>query len=245
MKTLKEFKKSKKFYISIALGSVMCMLSLTGCESVKYTEEQEDIIANYAANLLLKHDERYKYNYISEEDITTEAVTTDNSNFENETEAYTKNENVSEGNTISDSSSITRAFNMPDGIKVEYLDYDIADRYPSDNSDDDLFVMKSVDNYRLLVVKFRATNTTDRDIAVNMMSSNSKYKGIVNDMKKYNAQLTLLLDALNTYEGTMTANSSKDFVLIYQTQIDSKDDVKSLSVAVTDTSDNETVIKLK
>ena len=244
MKTLKKFKKIKKIYISMTLVSVMCILSLTGCGSVKYTEEQEDIIANYAANLLLKHDKRYKYNYISEEYLMTES-TADNLYFENETESYANDGNEAESNTISDDASVTGAFHMPAGITAEYLDYDITDRYPSDNSDNELFVMKSVDNYKLLVVRFRITNTTGQDIALNMMSLNSKYRGIVNDTKKYNAQLTLLLDALNTYEGTITAGSSENLVLIYQTQIDSKNDVNSLSIAVSDTSGNETVIKLK
>lgn len=248
MRTLKRLKKQKRIYVSTILIGAMCMLSLTGCESVKYTEEQEDIIANYAANLLLRHDEKYKYNYIYELDYVEEEMTSDKAGFEHETEPDTNSGNLTQegsNNVIADSSSVTKAFHMPEGISVEYLDYDITDRYPADNSDNELFVMKSVDNRKLLVIKFRVTNNTSQDIPVNMMSNNSKYKGIVNDVKKYNAQLTLLLDALNTYEGTMAAGSSKDFVLIYQTQIESKDDVKSLSVAVSDSSDNETVIKLK
>lgn len=248
MGTLKRLKKQKRIYVSTILISVMCILSLTGCESVKYTTEQEDIIANYAANLLLRHDKKYKYNYIYELDYVEEEMTSDNSGFEDETEPDISNGNLTgeeNVNIIADSSSVTKAFHMPEGIRVEYLDYDIADRYPADNSEDELFVMKSVDNRKLLIIKFRVTNTTSQDIPVNMMSYNSKYKGIVNDVKKYNAQLTLLLDAFNTYEGTMAAGSSKDFVLIYQTQIESKDDVKSLSVAISDSSDNETVIKLK
>lgn len=249
-------KRTKIKYICIAVISIMCIVSLTACYSLDYTEEEEDVIANYAANLLLRHDENYKYKFVSEE-VTTKATTEESNPIEEETESITDDDNASGGvdlpgnvnvsgdRVISDTEHITEAMNVPAGITVEYLDYDVVDRYPSDNSEDGLFVMKSVDNHKLLVVKFRITNTTGQDIAVNMMSPDAKYKGIVNDTKKYNAQLTLLLDALNTYEGTINAGSSQDMVLIYQTQIEAKDEINSLSVAVSNSSDSETVINLK
>ena len=56
---------------------------------------------------------------------------------------------------------------------------------------------------------------------------------------------TLLLDALNTYEGTLKAGTSQTLILVYQTQLDEKDDVKSLSVELTDISGNESVLNLK
>lgn len=248
-----EMKKLNSKFISTALISGICLFMFTGCESLDYTEEQEDIIANYAANLVLKHDVHYKYNFVTHDDTAmAEPVTEDILSPEETTTPDTENGNSSAGGSsvdgneiLSDTNSITQALHVPEGITAEYLDYDITDRYPSENSGDGLFVMKSVDNHKLLVITFKITNTTDHDIAVNMMESNSKYKGIVNNAKKYNAQLTLLLDALNTYEGTIPAGGGQNLVLIYQTQIDSKDEIHSLSVAISNSADGEAVIKLK
>lgn len=239
---------------SVVMVCLLCtgMVALTGCDSLDYTPEQEDVIANYAANILLRHDKNYKSDYISEEETTSkeevtkvteeETTTVDNSvNGDGNSDGINNDINI--GN-VSSAEDVTSALHLPDGVTAQYVDYDVVDQYPDDSSAD-LFVMKAVENSKLLVVKFNITNTTAQDISINIMSSVQKFKGIVNDAKKYNAQLTLLLDALNTYEGTLQAGTSQTLVLVYQTQLDEKNDVKSLSVELTDTSGNESVLNLK
>ena len=120
---------------------------------------------------------------------------------------------------------LASALELPSGVNAEFVDYMVTKAYPTDNSQD-IFVMKAVANSKLLVLKFKITNTNQTDTDVNFMANEKKYRGIVDDSKKYNAQLTLLSDALNTYEGKIPANSSKELVLIYQTQIDSKEEIK-------------------
>lgn len=233
-------------------------ISVTGCMgSVDYTNEQEDVIANYAAEVVLKHDEVYKYNYIDSvsnkkptesttfyrEEILPQEETTSGDNNGSGQEQEGSSGTIS-GGEISNSSAIAEAFELPAGITAQYLDYDITDAYPNDNTDS-VFVMKAVGDSKLLVLKFRITNTTSNDIDVNFMANEKMYKGIVNDSKKYNAQLTLLSDALNTYDGKIPANSSMELVLIYQTQIDAKDDVNSIAVSVSNNAGKENTIYLK
>ncbi len=239
---MKREKNKKNILISCIL--IIGMMVLSGCESLNYTSEQEDIIANYAANLILRHDANYKYDYITEEETTTieENTTITEPSDDSGSENTTTNQTVNTTNTISTTNDISAAFQLPAGITAEYADYDVVSQYPQD---DNMFVMKALENNKLLIVKFKVSNTTSQDIAVNMMSATQKFKGIVNDSKKYNAQLTLLLDALNTYEGTLAAGSVQTFVLVYQTQLDSKEDINSLSVAVTDSSGKESVLNLK
>ena len=238
---------------AIILSVVTTALLLTACDSLEYTEEQEDLIANYAANVVLKHDKEYKYNYV------TDLAEEETSRFESETQGEETETTVvtDDGNGNGTGSSetvigsgenaetIAQAFGLPDGILVEYADYSVVGTYPSGDSANNVFVMKAVDNSNLLVVKFRLTNQTSQDVAVNLMQNGKKYKGIVNETKKYNAQLTLLLDALNTYEGTITAGSAQELVLVFQTQLESYDDVRNLSVSVVDDSGTEKVINLK
>ena len=220
----------------VVMVCLLCigMVALTGCDSLDYTTEQEDVIANYAANILLRHDKNYKSDYISEEETTTVDNSINGDGINGDT-------NVGK---VSSAEDVTSALHLPDGVTAQYVDYDVVDQYPDDSSTD-IFVMKAVENSKLLVVKFNISNTTSQDISINIMSSVQKFKGIVNDAKKYNAQLTLLLDALNTYEGTLKAGTSQTLILVYQTQLDEKDDVKSLSVELTDISGNERVLNLK
>lgn len=231
--------------IFLILSAMLSVTFLTACESLDYTEEQEDIIANYAANIVLKHDVKYKYNYITDIE-ETETTTNNQMSGEYETTAGNGNQSGQEsGNTGQIVESIAQAFEIPAGIQADFVDYSVVSSYPSGNSENNVFVMKAVENSNLLVVKFRLTNQTAQDIPVNLMANGKKYKGILNESKKYNAQLTLLLDALNTYEGVIAAGEGKELVLVFQTQLDSKEDVKTLSVSVSDDNGQEKTIKLK
>ena len=227
----------------VVMVCLLCigMVALTGCDSLDYTTEQEDVIANYAANILLRHDKNYKSDYISEEETTSKGEDTEVTEEETTTVDNSVNGDGINGDTnvgkVSSAEDVTSALHLPDGVTAQYVDYDVVDQYPDDSSTD-IFVMKAVENSKL-------SNTTSQDISINIMSSVQKFKGIVNDAKKYNAQLTLLLDALNTYEGTLKAGTSQTLILVYQTQLDEKDDVKSLSVELTDISGNESVLNLK
>lgn len=244
---MKSKKLSKVVALSLTIASVFTLCSCAG--KLEYTEQQEDVIADYMANLLLRHDVNYQYEYISEEETTTEEVTDEQ---EETTDLYAEEINGSQdvnsipemgGDNKVSIDDLASALKMPEGISVKYDGYEVTDIFSDD--EDSLFVMKAVEGYRLLVVKFKVTNTTGEDISVNMMEKISKYKGIVNDNKKYNSQLTLFLNALNTFEGTISAGSTKTMFLLYQTQLDSAEQLSSLSVELTDKSDNKTIIELK
>lgn len=229
--------------ILIMMSVMMPVMFLSACESLDYTEEQEDIIANYAANIVLKHDVKYKYYYMT--DLDNETDTTFVSGLpEEETTAQgvnqTGNENIGTGEKVA---SIAEAFGLPEGIRAEYVDYSVVSSYPSDGSEN--IVVKAVENSNLLVVRFRLTNQTGQDISVNLMSDGKKYKGILNESKKYNAQLTLLMDALNTYEGVISAGEKKELVLVFQTQLDAADDVRTLSISVADDTEQDKIFNLK
>lgn len=245
------YQKKIKYVLFMTMGAIF-MCSCTS--SIDYTQKQEDMIANYAAEMVLKHDINYKYNYIdsvsnvkdSNEDIEDTGF---NEETTNQQPNNSLNENIS-GITdvgdyeLSDVSAITKAFELPAGITASFVDYDVTDIYPKDSSSAS-FVMKAIENSKLLVLKFKIVNSTDSDIDVNFMANEKKYRGIVNSAKKYNAQLTLLADALNTYEGKIPAKSEKELVIIYQTQIDTKEDVRELSVSVYNNQGNENTIYLK
>lgn len=251
--------KNKRYIKQVAGIALIgiCSISLCSCSSsLNYTEEQEDVIANYAAEIVLKHDVEYKYNYYDsvsnkkyEEETTfvveEEQTTVSNQSIVQGGQEETKDSNKDNvSNSISDSSAIASALELPSGVNAEFVDYMVTKAYPTDNSQD-IFVMKAVANSKLLVLKFKITNTNQTDADVNFMANEKKYRGIVDDSKKYNAQLTLLSDALNTYEGKIPANSSKELVLIYQTQIDSKEEIKSIAVSVSSNNGEGKTVYLK
>lgn len=230
-----------KYLISVVLAGVI--VSLAGCSEMEYTEEQKDMIADYAAAVVLKHDVNYKGNYIE----TTEQAETESMTFGEDTTtapAGMEGPNGGSSETIATAEQLTQALGI-NGLSAEYLDYYVTDVYPFENQDSALFVMKAVENSKLLVVKFKLSNPTAQDIAVNMMAGERRYRGVVNETVKVNAQLSLLLDALNTFDGTIPAGTSQEFVLVYQIQMETKEEIKSLVIDIADENGNSTKIKLK
>lgn len=231
---------------------VSTLLCACGSDSLGYTEEQEDVIANYAAQVVLKHDKKYMYSYLPDikDDMKETQSTVDSSEqiIEPETEQYTTDSSESNhteqqgGYSDTETVALNQVFGV-EGLDIQYAGYDVVSTYPTDDSEE-VFVIKAVSDSSLLVVKFAVINNTSQDITVNFMENGKRYKGIVNEMKKYNAQLTLLLDALNTYEGTIPAGTGTQLVLIFQTQLGSTADLSKLSVAVSDDSGAERVVSL-
>ncbi len=234
-------KNKAKYIISVILAGMV--ISMAGCSELEYTEEQQDMIADYAAAVVLKHDINYKENYLA---VTEEYAETESATFGEETtmpvDANQNEENPV--NTIATAEQLTQALGI-NGLSAEYLDYYVTDVYPFENQESALFVMKAVEQSKLLVVKFKLSNPTGQDIAVNMMAGGKRYKGVINDTTKVNAQLSLLLDALNTFEGTISAGTSQEFVLVYQVQMETKEEIKSLIIEIADENGNSTRVKLK
>lgn len=235
-------KNKAKYIISAILAGMV--ISLAGCSELEYTEEQQDMIADYAAAVVLKHDVNYKENYLA---ATEEYAETESATFGEETTASGDITNPNEENpvnTVATAEQLTQALGI-NGLSAEYQDYYVTDAYPFENQESALFVMKAVEQSKLLVVKFKLSNPTGQDIAVNMMAEGRRYKGVINDTTKVNAQLSLLLDALNTFEGTISAGTSQEFVLVYQVQIETKEEIKSLIIEIADENGNSTRVKLK
>ncbi|MBQ4067685.1 MAG: hypothetical protein IJC76_00385 [Lachnospiraceae bacterium] len=223
-----------------AFVSLACFMTACSTVTSDLTEEQGDIIAEYAADILLKYDKNYSDKYVESQPTTEEATFAEEIEYTTPEESTSgKKDNadgkettkpVEETTTEPVLSSIEQILGI-DGIKVTYKDFLLTDTYPND-SKDNFFVMKAVKGTKLLILRFDVKNVSGNDIALNIMKSNAKYRTVINDSDKLVAQITLLLNAFNTYEGTIKANKSEEMVLVFQTNVKSKSDIKNMSLDI-------------
>lgn len=211
---------------------------MTACSNVTsdLTEEQGDIIAEYAADLLLSYDKNYSDKYVEAEPTTEKATFGEEIEFtspeastsgkDKETGEEGTTKPVEETTTEAKLSTIEEILGI-DGVKITYKDFILTDTYPN-NMKDAFFVMKAVENTKLLILKLDVKNVTSNDIKLNIMKYNARYRANINDSDKLVAQVTLLLNAFNTYEGTIKANKSEELVLVFQTNAKSKSDIKNM-----------------
>ena len=223
-------------------GLIACGIFVTtGCgQVIDLTDEENHLIAEYAAELLLKYDRNYDTRYnpdeledttetMTETDATTEATTevvstTEAATTEQDAPADGQptqaqpvtDEAVKEdiGATV-DSDFDIAAFVGESRISVRYAYYMVVDSYPSYDQDGMYIEVQAPEGYKLLVLKFEVENKTNEEQAVDLYNKDVNYNIVVDNSRTTKQMLTILADDLYTYDKTIQASSREEAVLLY------------------------------
>ena len=210
----------------------ICCFMLCGC--TKYPDmkqEDYDLVAEYAAGLLLKHSETADNRLMSideandililEEIVEEEIEETEETEEEVVVETEeTIEESVEETDTpVIDKSEQEEVVSAPMGetmgmdmLSIQLSGYEIKDSYPDESGA--FFALDASEGNKLLVAKVILINNSDSSIDINMLEQNISYK-ISLDGNGYKFALsTMLLDDLSTYVGTIDSGNSVELVLI-------------------------------
>ncbi len=230
--------KKKYFKRCLCFGlAVMTVFCLAGCKNsnlVELSEEDRDLYAEYAANLLLKHDKNYidRMRYVEPvEETTTEQPSREPVTENPEKPVNPQNPQDPTGTQVSDSKSMNEIFGIS-GLDIQPNGYEVTNAYPSNGSELGMS-MQAIKGYKLLIYKFNVINTTGQDVALNMMKPAASYRGIINDSVKVNVQVTALLNAFNTYNGVIPAGSTQELVLISQINENDAKNISSVKLNIT------------
>lgn len=214
--------------ISIILCGIGIACALTGCgkKMPELTEEENQMIAEYAVGVLLKYDKDYNnrlvdtsaYEMNEEEDIPEQTE-------EMAEEEQIKTDPVEETEVIDVSqdeetifSTIEAYYGIPD-VTFQYTGYELTDSYPSAAEGEDLFfAMDATAGTELLVLKFTAINISSGDVTLNMIEHGARVRVSVNGEPAKGALATMLLNDLQTYDDVIPAGSSVELVSIVEVQ---------------------------
>ena len=223
-------------------GLIACGIFVTtGCgQVIDLTDEENHLIAEYAAELLLKYDRNYDTRYNPDElEDTTETMTETDAATEATTEVVTTTEAATteqdapaDGQTTQaqpvtdeavkedigatvDSDFDIAAFVGESRISVRYAYYMVVDSYPSYDQDGMYIEVQAQEGYKLLVLKFEVENKTNEDQAVDLYNKDVNYNIVVDNSRTTKQMLTILADDLYTYDKTIQASSREEAVLLY------------------------------
>lgn len=222
-------------------------VTLTGC-GVELSDEENRVIAEYAADLLLKYDRDYTSSLVEEEvpateqttqapstDSTTE-VTTEEPSTQPPQESSSTESPASEDTTGSSDAAgeidIGKIVGL-EGISITYNQCMFLDRYPSVDQDGAFIYLEADPGYQLVVIKFDIANITAQDIAVDLLNTDINYKLVYNQTKAASPMLTILMDDLGTYESVVPAGNEQSAVLVFQISKDLISQIQSLDIRVT------------
>lgn len=221
-------KKNIRNFAFVMAATLLPLVYVSGCNKVSYENADEDEVIEYAVNAVLKHDRNYIVKLADralEPETTTVWVDDDG-------QGNSDNNQTGNGNTTEKPQPVTvsanEAFELS-GFTVTENGYELTDRYPAGN---DGFSMIALSKNKLLVLKFNVTNNSGSAAALDMMNRNLSYRCLINDNKGVNVQVTALLNALNTYNGTFEAGETKEMVLVFQISDEISANINNISLYV-------------
>ena len=214
-------RKAGTFLCGILAAALLC-----GCgdEMPDLTQEETDLISEYAVGVLLKYDKRHSsrlvdtaaYDVAAEEEEIPEEIP----EVEPEQESPVNNTeviDVSQDVEPSAPPAVIEEYYGIQGITFQYMGYDLTQSYPSNaNGEDVFFAMDATDGSQLLVLRFMATNVSSADQALNMLNYGVRFRVSVNGGTGQSVLTTMLLDDMQAYNDILPAGASVELVSIVE-----------------------------
>ena len=224
--------------VGIFLCGITAAICMTGCGSIMpdLTEEETEIISEYASGVLVKDDRVYRSRlmdmseYEEEENKKAEreaarAAERERQEAAEAEESASEEESTSNGTKVIDASQDEETPAPPATIEeyygienftFQYSGYELVESYPSNTEEEIFFAMDATEGMQLLVLKFTVSNAGAAEQEIDMLGYGARFKVSVNGGSSENALSTRLLNDLQTYKGVVPAGSGVELVSIVE-----------------------------
>lgn len=235
----------KKGKIIGVLAISACML--TGCidSMPDMTEEQSELVAEYAADMLLKYSPNYHYRIADEEEVASAEAEMETSQEEETMQEESQpsqdlsqtgsGENVSVGaeTSVEDGSEYDLAtfFGM-EQFSIRYASCEITDAYPKAESGAG-FSVTAPQGYNLLVLHFDVENLGEEAAQCDLFDQINKVRVNVNNAGYVQVLSTLLTNDLTTYMEDIPAGEVADAVVAVPVEQTDLDEIQTAVMRIT------------
>lgn len=235
----------KKGKIIGVLAISACML--TGCidSMPDMTEEQSELVAEYAADMLLKYSPNYHYRIADEEEVASAEAEMETSQEEETTQEESQpsqdmsqtgsGENVSVGaeTSVEDGSEYDLAtFFSMEQFSIRYASCEITDAYPKAESGAG-FSVTAPQGYNLLILHFDVENLGEETAQCDLFDQINKVRVNVNNAGYVQALSTLLTNDLTTYMEDIPAGEVADAVVAVPVEQTDLDEIQTAVMQIT------------
>ena len=249
----------KKRILLAVLSLVLCLLA--GClEATPLNEEEMDVVAEYAASLLLKYDRHYDtpLYYAEDREVRLSPTPTPTPKPKNPTATPTPvadNKNPSGSGPQEEVSATATPTPAPlynqeettnqltglmavEDITVSCTGCELMDSVVSN----DYFSLQAKEGSQYAVVSFLLQNNSDRDVVFDASGRGLEYSMDVNIDTIFRASLSLLENDLQYMEIQVPASGSAEAVLVFEI---SDTEIKTLHLIIQDKEENTVFVKLQ
>lgn len=219
--------------ISTAFFGAVLMMSLSGCGNAipDMTEEQQSMVTEYAAQLLLKYDANYQSTILTEEqsleaeeelirDAELAVLVQEQQAMQ---QAAVGNQNNGGREDTSEPgepvyTDMDSFLGLSGSVEIEYAGYLVCDSYPvgTEGNDWQGVARATSSNSKLVVFTFTLKNVSGSDYMLDMASLGAKFTFRINGNITKASLTTLLTNDLIMYQDTIPAGESVDAVLLIE-----------------------------
>lgn len=229
----------------VKLSALMTILAvtLTGCGGSfpDMTDEESQIVGEYAANILLKYDAGNRSRLVSREEVAArEARQEEEITIPESTQTMDPVEETpiieigQETNNDVTTGSLEEFYGLPDGVSIVYQGNEVRSSYSQDGEMSDYFTLDASEGKQLLVLKFRIENQSQTDQALDLLSRSTIIRTSVNGSNNYSVLTTMLMNDMSTYVGTVPAGAGVDVVLLAEIDSEISSSISTLNLKLKD-----------
>ena len=223
---------------------IICISSIGLCGCTEYPgikDSDMDLVAEYAAGLLLEHSQAAgnrlmdveEAMLVLEEEKQAEAETDpEDEKEEPVVEPEIKEEPIQPDTPVVDNTELQDETTYPindvmgmELLGVQFGGYEIKDSYPDGSGA--FFALDATEGNKLLVTKIILVNNTDNSVDINMLENDVSFKMSLDGSGYKFALSTMLLDDLSTYAGSLSAGSTVELVLISEWSEDALNNISA------------------
>lgn len=244
-----EKKKCKNGIYGRMTALLLAVFLFTGCGNniPELSVEQQQAVGEYAAMVLLKYDADHRsrlvdLSLIPEETLDEKEVPEMTlSNTENTAENTSQGMRPVEDTPVIDmgqaaaeggAGSMEDCMGLPEGITVQYQGMKVMASYPEDGQADDYFTLDAAPGKSLLVLNFSLSNQAQSEQNIDLLNQDLIFKVTVNGNYTRAALMTMLMNDMSTYVGSLPAGGSEELVLLIEVDQEVADSISSISLSL-------------
>lgn len=213
--------------LSIVFAVIM-MLSFSGCAKViALTENEENLIAQYASYTMIKHSRYNDSLLLSKEDLLkAEQREKDDKNSSEGQNSGTSNSTST--TTIGDPVTLSDAIGIK-GLEFTYQGHDVLDEYS-----ESIVTLGDRAGKKYVFLNFTLSNTSGENKTIDMITAKAKFKATINGSTVAHLP-TLLPSDLATFnkKTVISAGAKKNVFIVFEVSDDTAKEIKSLSLSMT------------
>lgn len=201
----------------LVMAAVVLSLQITGCGAINLTAQEKNVIAEYIANILLKHDKAYEPTLqydLEEEDAEEEQVEKEKTTTETESEQSAETSETTIKEQSEEERYVDIASVYSEGVSVSSAGYSFYKEYPKKTAA--ILPIEASSGNTICVVKLKVKNTTSSRKKVDFLTKNYSYQLEVNSKKTYNAVQSLLVDDIQYLDVTLKPGKSREAIAAFE-----------------------------